>query len=156
MTAAQPHPEVVQVALAWLRTHGTGVDDERLERALLDAGYEPQDVAAAMIAYHGGTPPEDLRGRAATILVVGFVLAWLAVATILSAVNPPYGLAGAGAMVLGIVLLVVLGFALLAVGASGKLRSGSRDALAVAIAIPFVLLFVLAGSCVAMLTPRAG
>lgn len=152
MTESRPRSDAVESALAWLRGQDPATDELRLERALLDAGYAPVDVATAIGAWRAEGRPAvaDLRGRASVTLLLGFVAGWLALTVYLSSLS---SLGGIGAAILGFALLIVLGISLLAVGASDSLRAGSRNALTVAIAVPFLFFLVLGGTCVNMVAP---
>jgi hypothetical protein len=145
-------PQAVDRALAYLRDYGARYTRESLEASLREQGFTESDLAEAWRRFNA-EQPRDLRARAAAILVVAFVGVWLAIAIPLSA-NYTYG--PIGAAILGALLLVVLVPALFAVDGSSRLREGVTGALVAMLAIPFVLLFVIAGLCVSTTRPFGG
>jgi len=157
----QPQPEAVQSALDWLRAQDPRLSLDVLAGQLRAAGYGNLEVDAAIQARQAeldaALPPgTDLRRRASTVLIVVFLGTWLVI-TVASFVGKAsdymYGTQGISAGVLALLLLVILLPALALVRRSGRLRRGSYGALAAVLAIPFVLLVIVAGSCVAMTNP---
>ena len=161
MSWPQPQPEAVQAALAWLREQDPRLSLDALAGQLRAAGYGDPEVSAAIQARQAeldaALPPgSDLRRRASTILIVAFLGAWLVI-TIASLVGKAssymYGAQWISAAILGFLLFVILVPSLALVRRSGSLRRGSYGALAAVLAIPFVLLVIVAGSCVALTNP---
>jgi hypothetical protein len=147
-------PEAVETATAWLRERGTGVTREVLTDALRASGYTELEIAAAFARVDAGAGDatgigRDLRGRAAAILIVAFLGTWLVLAAILvSPSDTSYEFGGLAALILGAILGVMLLLSLALVSVSGRLRQGIEGALVLVLAVPFVLLFVVAGLCV--------
>ena len=157
----QPQPDVVQAALAWLREQDPRLSLDALAGQLRAAGYGELEVNAAIQARQAeldaALPPgSDLRRRASTVLIVAFLGTWLVI-TIASLVgaasNDMYGVLWIYAGILAFLLLVILLPSLAIVRGSGRLRRGSYGALAAVLAIPFVLLVIVAGTCVAFTNP---
>jgi hypothetical protein len=157
----QPQPEAVQSALDWLRAQDPRLSLDVLAGQLRAAGYGNLEVEAAIRARQAeldaALPPgTDLRRRAATVLIVAFFGTWLVitVATLVRAVsNDMYSAQWIYAGILAFMLLIILVPTLALVGRSGRLRRGSYGALAAVLAIPFVLLVIVAGTCVAFTNP---
>ena len=157
----QPQPEAVQAALNWLREQDPRLSLDALAGQLRAAGYGNLEVDAAIRARQAeldaALPPgTDLRRRAATVLIIAFLGTWLVItiASLVRAANSDmYNAQWIYAGILAFLLLVILLPALAVVRGSGRLRRGSYGALAAVLAIPFVLLVVVAGSCVALTNP---
>jgi len=157
----QPQPEAVQAALAWLREQDPRLSLDALTGQLRAAGYGELEVRAAIQARQAeldaALPPgSDLRRRASTILIVAFLGTWLVI-TIASIVGKAdsymYGAQWISAGVLAFLLLIILVPSLALVQRSGRLKRGSYGALAAVLAIPFVFLVIVAGTCVALTDP---
>jgi hypothetical protein len=157
----QPQPEAVQAALAWLREQDPRLSLDALAGQLRAAGYGNLEVDAAIqvrqAELDAALPPgTDLRKRAATVLIVAFLGTWLVItiATLVRAAsNEMYSAQWIYAGILAALLLIILLPSLALVKVSGRLRRGSYGALAAVLAIPFVLLVIVAGSCVALTDP---
>jgi hypothetical protein len=99
----------------------------------------------------------DLRRRAATILILGTLATWALVVVFFwifgsqperSSYESASWLVVLGGGAIGVCLLVVLMVSLLAVGLSDRLRRGAEGALVAILAVPFILIVILAGLCV--------
>jgi hypothetical protein len=161
----QPHPEAVQAALNWLREQDPRLSLDALAGQLRAAGYGNLDVETAIrtrqaeldAALPAGT---DLRGRATAILTVAFLGVW-GVISLALVVGQPFaddgsmfrGTEGLSAVILGVLLLPVLLIGLAVVRSSGPLRRGSVGAMAWILALPFIYLVIVAGTCVATTQP---
>jgi hypothetical protein len=149
----QPRPEAVERATAWLREHDATFHAAVLRQRLREQGYEEPEIDAALAIRRAEIEASspvgaDLRGRAAAILIVAFLATWGAIALILTRpVGGGLQFGGAAATILGMVLAPLLLVSLIGVARSGRLRRGSEGALAL-LAIPFVLLVIVAGLCV--------
>ena len=154
----QPQPEAVQAALDWLRAQDPRLSLDALAGQLRAAGYGNLEVDAAIrtrqAELDAALPPgTDLRSRAATVLMVAFLGTWLVI-TIASFVNHAGNdLIGISAGIFAMLLLIILAPTLAVVRSSGRLRHGSYGMLAAILAIPFVLLVIVAGTCVALTNP---
>jgi hypothetical protein len=143
-------PEAVEAALAWLRGHQASFTSDALASGLRDAGYSEAEVAAAFARLDAGEPaPRDLRSRAATILIVGFLGTWLVLVLRMIAMAGTGGFVPVAAVILGTILLVIGAISFVGIESSSRLRTGSTGVLVGILAIPFVLLVIVAGLCVA-------
>lgn len=155
----QPKPDVVAQALGWLRAQDPRLSLNTLARQLRAAGYPEPDVSAAIAARQAeldaALPPgSDLRGRAATILVVTFLAVWVIISVgLLTGEQLSYSLGPLAVLILGALLLTVLLVGLAMVRASGRLKRGVTDAMVAVLALPFIFLVVIAGTCVATTDP---
>jgi hypothetical protein len=142
----QARPDAVSGAASWLRAYGATYTREVLDEHLRQAGYRDVEIEAAWVQF---TAPagRDLRPRAAGYLLVGFVATWGLLAFLL--VRDDHGYGALAAMILAGVLLPILGLSLVGVGMSDRLRRGVEGALAAILTLPFVLLVIVAGLCVA-------
>ncbi|HEY3335347.1 MAG TPA: hypothetical protein VGK16_08965 [Candidatus Limnocylindrales bacterium] len=156
----QPRPEVVEKILSWLREQDPRLSPGGLRQALLDAGYAEPEITAAMAARRAeldaALPPgSDLRGRAAAILVVMFLAVWgaISLALVTGDQQAIYNSGAPAALILGALLLPVLLLGLAAIRISGRLKRGVTGAIVAVLAIPFVFLVIIAGTCVATTDP---
>jgi len=156
MSGPDPRPEAVEAAVAWLRERGDTFTPEALERGLRYGGYTEGEIEAAFkqLASPGGAEPtpvgNDLRARAAVILVVGFLATWGLMSLLLARPNT-YGGMDYGPIA-AVILAIVLGLfgliSLIAIAVNTRLRRGAEGALVAVLTIPFILLFIIAGLCV--------
>jgi len=159
MADDQPRPEAVEAAAAWLRERGDTFTREALSRGLREAGYTEAEIRAAFARTLDGpadaaaTPAgKDLRARAAVILIGVYFATWAVVSLLVEAPGTgTYGLRywGFAAIILGGILGVLGLLSVIGVYNSGRLRRGVEGALVAVLAIPFILLAVVAGLCVA-------
>jgi hypothetical protein len=157
----QPQPEAVQAALAWLREQDPRLSLDALAGQLRAAGYGELEVRAAIEVRQAGLdaalpPGTDLRRRAGAILGIAFVGVWGVISLGLLTGLPNqylYNSEGLAALILGVLLLPVLLVALVVVRHSGRLRRGSVGAMAWILALPFIYLVIVAGTCVATTRP---
>lgn len=159
----QPRPEVVEQALGWLRAQDPSLRLDRLADDLKRAGYDDASVQVAISRRQeeldAAVPATaDLRGKVATVLIVGFLLGW-AVPTVLMLQIPDdaYLLGDSSVVVLMSVILAVLlapvGIvAVILARRSKSLRRGSGGMAAALLVIPFIWLVIVAGSCATMVT----
>ncbi len=165
MAWPQPQPEAVQAALDWLRAQDPRLSLDALAGRLRAAGYGNLEVDAAIRARQAeldaALPPgTDLRVRAAAILSIAFLGAW-GIISLALVVGQPFadsgsmfsGTEGLSALILGVLLLPVLLIGLAVVRYSGRLRRGSVGAMAWILALPFIYLVIVAGTCVATTQP---
>lgn len=161
MSWSQPNPADVQAALAWLREQDPRLSLDALARQLRAAGYGDAVVVAAIASRQAeldaALPPgSDLRGRATAVLVVAFLATW-GVITLWLVTGPPspylYGAESLAALILGAMLLPMLLLGLALVRVSGRLRRGAAGAMAIVLAVPFIYLVVIAGTCIAATQP---
>jgi hypothetical protein len=152
----QPDAEQVATALAWLRDQDPRLSLQVLAGSLRGAGYGADVVGAAVAARQADLdaalpPGSDQRRTAAALLIVAFFGTWAALSFLLMqphANGGSYGFGQAAAMVLGVILALILLVSLIGVAASGRLRRGVAGAMAVVLAVPFILLVIVAGLCV--------
>ena len=148
----QVRPEAVEAALAWLRGHQATFTRDALASGLRDAGYSEAEIAAALVRLDREAiepAPRDLRSRAAVIMVVGFLGTWLVLVLRMIAMAGTGGFVPVAAVILGTILLVVGAISFVGIESSSRLRKGSTGALVAILAVPFVLLAIVAGLCVA-------
>jgi hypothetical protein len=156
MSEAEPRPEAVEAALAWLRGHEATFTRDALASGLRDAGYSEAEIAAAFgrLDREALEPaPRDLRSRAAAILVVAFLGTWLVLVLRMIAVAGTGGFVPVAAVILGTILLVIGAISFVGIESSSRLRTGTTGVLVAILAIPFVLLVIVAGLCVATTGP---
>ena len=156
MSGSEPRPEAVEAALDWLRGHRATFTRDALASGLRDAGYSEAEIAAAFgrldrEAIEPAT--QDLRSRAAAILVVGFLGTWLVLVLRMIAIAGTGGWVGTAAVILGAILLVIGAISFVGIESSSRLRKGTTGALVAILAVPFVLLVIVAGLCVATTGP---
>jgi len=147
-------PRAVERATAWLIENQWGYTRESLVESLRAEGYTDGEIEAAtaraaeMVAAElRAEGSADLRGRAAMILLIVFVGTWVAITT-LARLRWSAGDATTVGVILGISLGAVALPSLLVIGVSDHLRRGVGDAMVAILAVPFLLLFVIAGICV--------
>lgn len=177
MNDETPKVSPLEDAIVFIEEQGETYTVEALYEALIDAGY-PSDVAneairmreedrkPALAAPTRGSedmplkrasPGMDQRMRAAGGLIAGAVLAWLACALILAAMEGEEGIfIGIGPVILAIVMSIVLLVALAAAGMNRSLQRGAQGALVTFLVIPFVIFFGLAGTCVVIMAGFTG
>jgi hypothetical protein len=155
-----PDPQAVERALAYLREHGRAYTREALGASLQEQGFSGRDVEAAWARYRAEQAEprgagRDLRGRASIILLVAFVGTWavLSLPMLTGSSLSSYGAGTVATAILTFLLGVVLVASLSAVRRSRRLERGVEGALVAILAVPFVLLFVVAGLCVATVNP---
>jgi hypothetical protein len=153
MSGSDMRPEAVERAAAWLVENEARFAEDALTAQLASAGYTETEIAAARSEAErriaGGPTPTDLRARASTIVLTAFIGTWLVLAWLLMAgpSSTSYGSLAAG--ILAIVLAPIGLISVAIIENNGSLRRGATGAFAAALAIPFVFLVVIAGSCVA-------
>jgi hypothetical protein len=156
MSEDQPRSEAVEAAFAWLRGHQATFTRDALASGLRDAGYSEAEIAAAFErldreAIEPAT--QDLRSRAAAILVIAFLGTWLVLVLRMIAIGGTGGFVGLAAVILGAILLVIGAISFAGIESSSRLRKGTTGALVAILAVPFVLLVIVAGLCVATTSP---
>jgi hypothetical protein len=136
------------------RTHGARYTRFALDQGARTAGYSDNDIAAAwsMIdAEDAGIVPASRFATVARIIVVALYVATFVL--FVAASNMTRRSYGVGPFVLGVTLLVVGGIALLVVGRRKVVSREPLLALTSLLAVPFVLLVIVAGLCVATTNP---
>lgn len=145
---SQPTAEKLQ---AYVHANAGKFTDAAITAELLRAGYDRADITAALSGAAAADVSAPVRSRARRIVILAYLLTYgLLVAGMLT--NSGSGSYGAG--IIGtIVLTVVLGLAFL-IAAVWLRRQGSRERpvapdLTAMIAIPLILLVIVAGACLA-------
>ena len=159
MSEDQIRPEAVDAALEWLRGHQATFTRDALASGLRDAGYSEAEIAAAFERLDSEAiepATQDLRSRAAAILIVGFLGTWLVLVLRMIAVGGTGGYVGTAAVILGAILLVIGAISFAGIESSARLRRGSTGMLVGILAVPFVLLVIVAGLCVATTSSFGG
>lgn len=139
--------EAVDRAVAWLHQYSERYTRDGLVASLQEQGYTGAEIEAALARVGAEAAGRDLRGRGAAILSVAFIGTWLLV-TLLAGSRWGGGSASLVAVILGIALGIVYLPSLVIVSNSDRLRRGVEGALVAMLAVPFVLLVVIAGICV--------
>jgi uncharacterized membrane protein SirB2 len=125
-----------------------------LEQAARSAGYSDNDIAAAWSLIDmddAGKAPAARSARIARIVILVLYLATFAVFVVGS--NMPAMTYGVGVPILAVTLLIVGGISLLIVGRRKVVSRNPAAALTSLLALPFILLFIVAGLCVATTAP---
>jgi hypothetical protein len=148
----------IKEATAWLLANRDRYTEPALLEELRGSGYTEEEIAAisAEAARLAPPPPlepahRDLRAIAAVIVIVGFLGVWAYLS--IPWLFPPAdanGFPGAtGAAILATLLGLIGLTTLFFIFDSERLRRGTAGALVAVLAVPFLLLFVVAGLCVA-------
>jgi hypothetical protein len=154
---AQPPPGDTarrDVLVSHFRQHERGYTRFALDRGARSAGYSDQEIAAAWSVIDAQASAVPNAGRLATmarLIVLGLYLATFVL--IVFGSNMSARTYGVGVPILAVTLFIVGGIALLRIDRS-KVRS--RDPLAAytsLLAVPFVLLVIVAGLCIGTTTP---
>lgn len=136
------------------RAHGGRYTRFALDQAARSAGYSDNDIAAAwslIDVEEGGKVPA---GRSTAIARFIILVLYLAVfAFFIGASNMATRTYGVGVPILALTLLIVGGISLLIVGRSKVVSRNPAAALTSLLALPFILLFIVAGLCVATTGP---
>jgi hypothetical protein len=156
MNQTDPRPEAVDSAAAWLTEHRATYGTGPLNAQLREGGYSDAEVEAAWARVLGegattaAAPPRgDLRARAASITIVSFLGTFAVLSYFLLNPRVDYASYGSAAvMVLGALLVPIGLLSLLGIANSGRLKRGAEGALVAVLAIPFVMLVIVAGLCV--------
>lgn len=145
-------------AVAWLRVNRIRYTDLALNHELRTAGYSEDEIGLIRAEVDRLDPPRqhtwpeyhDYRMTAGIIVIVSFFIVW-------AVISVPFLLQGSGASGMGgilsgilfSVLAVILGVTLVAINYSDGLQRATAGTVAAALAFPFVMLFIVAGICVA-------
>lgn len=149
MTDPNHTEEALANARRFIQQHRDTYTREAIVDQLRMGGYTAEVIDEAYrLEFAEPAPPvapaADLRGRAAMILIAVFLLTWIVIGSGSAATT--YGL---GPWILGVALLLIGLASLIGIANSGRLRKGAEGALVTILAAPFVLLFIVAGICVA-------
>jgi hypothetical protein len=136
---------------AYIREHADRYTPEALRRALLEAGYVPAEVDAAlreMESRRSASAADGGRRSRFWLVAIGLHLAALVVAGIWIANSASATYFGFVVVVLGVVLLIGLGIS----GLIGRWLI-PRSGLAVALVVPLLSALLLGGTCMALSGP---
>jgi hypothetical protein len=136
---------------AYIREHGDRYTPEALRRALLEAGYEPTEVDAALReleSRRAASADNDGRRSRFWLVAIGLHVAALVVAGIWIANSASATYLGFVVVILGVVLLIGLGIS----GLIGRWLI-PRSGLTVALVVPLLSAVILGGTCMAMSGP---
>jgi hypothetical protein len=133
---------------SYLDEHGATYTEEALRRGLLDAGYDPAEVDAALKEWQAsaaGPASVATKGRRFWLWVLGLHVAALAIIGVWAVA---IGSFAANVGLLGILAVVLV----IGVGISGLLSGGVREGrgLAIALVVPAVSALLIGGSCLAL------
>ena len=155
MPEPRPRREAIDRATEWLVANGTRYTAEALHHRLRESGdFTDAEIAAAearaarALESADGPPPTDLRGRAGAIVVAAYVLVWagLAWALVAGPASTSFGSIAAGILAVALAPIGLVSY--FVIDANDGLRRGATTAFTLALAIPFVLLVGIAGTCV--------
>jgi hypothetical protein len=151
-------PEPTGELVAYLRTNAVRYTRDALDQRLVAAGHPPEAIAAAWATVEAEDRALGLRDRrrqTAAIIGGSYLVVWIIVVVLAivptgsTAYSTPALLAGILA-----VALVVPGFiAVLLALASGWLRRAGVGRIVAFSLVPMLILFALAGTCVAAVRP---
>jgi hypothetical protein len=136
------------------RLHGGQYTRFALDQAARSAGYSDNDIAGAWSAIdveEGGKVPAARSARIARIIIL--VLYFAVFAFFVGGSNMASRTYGVGVPILAVTLLIVGGISLLIVGRSKVVSRDPLAALTSLLALPFILLVIVAGLCVATTGP---
>jgi len=136
---------------AYIHEHGDRYTPEALRRALLEAGYEPAEVDAALREMESRRAASAANGGQRSrfwLVAIGLHLAALVVAGIWIANSASASYFGFVVVILGVVLLIGLGIS----GLIGRWLI-PRSGLAVALIVPLLSALLLGGTCMALSAP---
>jgi hypothetical protein len=136
---------------AYIREHGDRYTPDALRRALIDAGYEPTEVDAAvreMQSRRAASAGNGGRRSRFWLVAIGLHVVALVVAGIWIANSASASYFGFVVIILGVVLLIGLGIS----GLIGRLLI-PRWGLAVALVVPLLSALILGGTCMAISGP---
>jgi hypothetical protein len=136
---------------AYIREHGDRYTPEALRQALVEAGYEPAEIDAALQEMQKRRAVSAANGGRRSrfwLVALGLHLAALVVAGVWIANSASSGYGGFVVFVLGVALLIGLGIS----GLIGRLLI-PRWGLGVALVIPLLSAVILGGTCMAMSGP---
>ena len=164
-TAPVPHPGSQWRGLE-LRNYFWTYRDRYTEAALASAaataGYEPDEIAAAAKAVATRRADEaavrPVKAKARWLVLAGYGVTWLIFAFLFLRPEPPDPTfyLGTGPVALGIlafVMVIALLLGLAWVGSRRPPADRAQGALGVMLAVPFVLLIIVAGLCVTTTQP---
>ncbi len=143
---------------AYLRANSTRYTREALDQRLLAAGHPPEAIAdawAAFAAEDAAAGRRDRRGQTAAIIGGSYLVTWILVVAL--AIVPSVPMAYAGPVLLAGILAVSLfvpGFiAVILARSTGWLRRAGVGRVVAFSFVPLLILFALAGTCVAAVRP---
>jgi len=149
-TSGSRADQVSALAAYLVANHGRFTDDA-LERAALDAGY-PEDVLTEARAARSADPAVAIRERARrwVLAAYGITFVLLLLGMFINPAARTYGGSVIGAIVLALTLGLALAIALFAVRRSRpNIAATGAMVMTGILAIPIILLVVVAGLCVA-------
>ncbi len=136
------------------RLHGGRYTRFALEQVARSAGYSDNDIAAAWSLIdmeEGGTAPAASSARTARMVILVLYFATFALFVVGS--NMPAMTYGLGVPILAVTLVIVGGISLLIVGRAKVVSRNPAAALTSLLALPFILLVIVAGLCFATTGP---
>lgn len=147
-------PEPTSDIAAYVRANGTRYTRDALDQRLVAAGHPPEAIAAAWAAIDAEDATagrRDRRRQTAAIIGWAYVVTWLLVVVL--AIVPSFaGQGGSAAVLAGILAVALFGPGIIAVllaRSSSSLRRASVGRVVAFAFVPMVILFALAGTCVA-------
>jgi hypothetical protein len=151
-------PEPAADIAGYLRANQTRYTREALDQRLLGAGHAPDAIAAAwdaIAAEDAASGRRDRRGQTAAIIGGAYVVTWILVVllVILPGSSNQYGATVALAGILAVALVVPGLIAVILARASGWLRRAGVGRVVAFSFVPLLILFALAGTCVAVVRP---
>jgi len=136
----------------YMASHAERFTAEALRQAALEAGYTPEEIAAASDRVDRAAAVRPIRARARWIVLGAYALVWVLFAMVYLARDFAYGPVYQG--VLTISLLITLGISLLWLRWRRPDPSTVGRATAVFLALPVMLLVGVAGLCLPFVGSR--
>lgn len=151
-------PEPTADIAAYLRANGTRYTREALDQRLLAAGHPPEAIAAAwtaVAAEDDAAGLRDRRGQTAAIIGGAYLVTFILVVAlvIVPSASTPYSFPLLLAGILAVALFVPGFIAVILARSTGWLRRAGVGRVVAFSFVPLLILFALAGTCVASVRP---
>lgn len=134
----------------YIQRHRAVYTKDALRQMLLQERYDPAEIEEAFAAVEAGrVPPPGLTLRF-WLIFIGYLLLLYGLPLVL------FGLTPAGPFIvpiLGVLLLIAAGISILVAALSRSAAVGLTSGLILVFAMPFVFLVIVAGSCLALVSP---
>ena len=151
-------PEPTADIAAYLRANMTRYTREALDQRLLGAGHAPDAIAAAWATVAADDAAEgrrDRRGQTAAIIGGAYLATFILVVAlaIVPSATGPYSFPLLAAGILAVALFVPGFIAVILARSTGWLRRAGVGRVVAFSFVPLLILFALAGTCVAVVRP---
>jgi predicted permease len=150
MTSTSPRPDRSQGALiAYLEANRGKFTDEALTEALMKEGYSKEAVVAGFAAIAAADASKPVRARARNLVLAAYGITYAVLVLGMLTTSANYGAGGIGTAVLTLTLGLALAISLWVVRRSKGKVDGGAMVMAGMLAVPVILLVIVAGLCVA-------